>query len=135
MEQAMGFTDRNRGRSINNWNLTKYSLLSAAGGMVASPTQTQAGATPITTMYASFGTVASAGNAARLLPAKAGLQITVFNETATSMNVFPAGAAQGGAAGGDTIKPTPGAANSALAVVTGTPTIFTCLVDGVWWTK
>jgi hypothetical protein len=129
----MGITDRGRGRSTSNWNFTKYSLLSAAGGLVASATQTQAGATPINTMYASFGTVGSAGNAARLPPAKSGLSITVFNETATSMQVFPAGAAQGGVAGGDKINTQ--AQNASLAVVQFTPQIFTCLVDGTWWSK
>lgn len=129
----MGYTDRSRGRQINAWNLTKYSLLSAQGNMIASATQTQAGATPMTAMYNSFTTVGVAGNASRLPPAKAGLQITVFNETANSMNTYPAGATQGGVAGGDRINQL--AQNAPIAVVLNTPQIFTCMIDGTWWTK
>lgn len=129
----MGYTDRTRGRQINAWNLTKYSLLSSQGNMAASATQTQAGGTPITTMYASFSTGAT-GNAARLLPAKAGLQITVFNETGNTISIFPAGAAQGGVAGGDNIKP--GAANALFSLTVAlSPTIFTCVNDGTWLVK
>jgi hypothetical protein len=135
----MGYTDRGRGRSIQNWNLTKYSLLSAQDAMVASATQTQAAGTPIKAMYNGFGTVASAGNAATLPPAKAGLQITVFNNGANAMNVFPAGATQGGVSGGDRINTL--AQNAAFSVinqsagVTGIAVLFTCLTDGTWWTK
>jgi hypothetical protein len=129
----MGIADRLKGREYQNWSQINYYLTSAQDGLIASPTQTQAGGTPITTMLSGFTTVASAGNAARLPPAKRGLQLFIFNNAALSMNVFPAGQLQGGVAGGDKING--GTANNPIAVVPGVPMILTALSDGSWWSK
>jgi hypothetical protein len=110
-----------------------FTTSSYADSLTASATQTQAGGTPITASIAGFSTVGGAGNAATLPPSRPGMIITVINETATSMQVFPASQTQGGATGGDLIKP--GAQNASINVTNAAPTIFYCMTAGTWWTK
>jgi hypothetical protein len=111
-----------------------FQTLGAKDGLTASATQTQAAGTPITAATVGFSTVASAGNAATLPPAIAGMEISVVNETtSTSMNVFPASAGQGGVSGGDRINAL--AQNAAIAVAGSTILIFYCMTTGTWWTK
>jgi hypothetical protein len=98
---------------------------STANGLTASATQTQAAGTPITAMLAVFTTVGVAGNAATLPASVQGMVITVANNGANSMNVFPAL--------GDKINAL--TANTAIAVVNATITIFYCSVAGQWLTK
>jgi len=95
--------------------------LSAADNLTAHPGGGQALATPVTTSVARFRTVGSAGDSA-LLPASApGLQITVINSGAKSLNVFPQGT--------DGIN---GAA--VFAVPSQSQQIFTCSNQGDWFT-
>jgi hypothetical protein len=113
-----------------------FQTLTTIDGLTASATQTQAAGTPITASTVGFSTVASAGNAATLPPAIRGMEVAVINETATSMNVFPASAGQGGVSGGDKING--GAQNAAIAVAGGASgliVIFYCMTTGAWWTK
>lgn len=94
-------------------------------GLTAHAGGGQPSAFPITTMLAQFTTVATAGDSAVLPVGITGMQITVVNTTATSMNVFPAT--------GGTINAL--AANTALAVTNAAPTIFYCTGPNAWWTK
>lgn len=101
--------------------------------LTASATQTQAAGTPITAMSAQITTCAVAGNAVTLMPAIAGMEITILNNGANACNVFPASQAGGGVAGGDKINA--GAQNAAFSLATATPTVFFCFSTGVWTTK
>lgn len=85
----------------------------------------QAGATPITTTVAEFGTVAASTGA--VLPASApGLQITVINNGANTLSVYPAG----------TDKINALSASAAFSMSSPpTVTIFFCTAAGQWWTK
>lgn len=69
-----------------------------------------------------FTTVASAGDSALLPQASAGLEYKVFNQTGTSMNVFPFL--------GDAING--GSANAAFAVAANKGAMFVCMVNGFW---
>lgn len=80
----------------------------------------QAGATPLTACINRVTTVATIGDSG-LLPASAGgMQITVNNAAANSMNVFPAGA--------DTIN----GVTTGFAVAGGKTATFFCAVAGAW---
>jgi hypothetical protein len=99
----------------------------------------QANGVPITTSLTRVTTVASAGDSLTLPPAIRGMEISVVNDAATnSMNVFPASAAQGGVAGGDSINALGANAAFAMAAVNSGgagPTIFYCFTTGTWRTK
>jgi hypothetical protein len=110
-----------------------FQTFSFADGLTAHAGGGQAAATPILASQVGFSVVATANDSAVLPPAVAGMQVDVINETATSMNVFPASQAQGGAVGGDKINTL--AQNTAVAVTNAAPTIFYCLTTGTWWTK
>jgi hypothetical protein len=104
--------------------------LSTANGLTASATQTQAAGTIINTMFAVFTTVGVAGNAATLLspttPSSVqGMSITVANNGANSMNVFPDSGSKINAL----------SVNAAFAVAASTITIFYCSTPGQWLTK
>ncbi|MGO4714757.1 hypothetical protein [Bradyrhizobium sp. 2TAF24] len=111
-----------------------FQTFSYQDGLTASTVHTQAGATPILASQVGFATVANAGDAAVLPPAKAGMQVDVINHGVQNMAVYPAAQAQGGAVGGDQIN-TLGQNNPLTAVSNTTPAIFYCLTDGQWWTK
>jgi hypothetical protein len=98
---------------------------STANGLTASATQTQVAGTPITTMFAVFSTVGVAGNAATLPASVQGMVISVANNGANAMSVFPAL--------GDKINSL--ATNAAFSVTNATITIFYCSVAGQWLTK
>jgi hypothetical protein len=100
----------------------KNGLTALAGGG-------QSGATPIGNISGNgdavnnrFTTVANAGDSAILPLAAPGLEYRVFNQTTTSMNVFPAV--------GDAING--GSANAAFAVAANKGAIFVCMVAGFW---
>ncbi len=102
--------------------LTDLLYESAADGLVALAGGGQANATPIATSYATFGTVATAGDSGLLPAAVAGLAVCIFNAGAQSMNVFPAA--------GDAIGA--GAANAAYAVAAGKSAQFFATAPGRW---
>lgn len=82
----------------------------------------QAGATAITAQITRFATVATAGDSSILPASAAGLEITVINAGAASMNVFPAT--------GDKINAL--SANSAFAIASGKTATFFCATAGQW---
>jgi hypothetical protein len=102
-----------------------FETQSIANALVAHAGGGQGSATPITTMVAVFGTVATAGDSSILPASVQGMAISVANNGAASMNVFPAS--------GDKINAL--AVNAAFAVAAGTITIFFCSVAGQWLTK
>jgi hypothetical protein len=71
-----------------------------------------------------FSTVGVAGGASSLPASKPGMQITVINQTGTSMNVFPQV--------GESVN---GVANAAQAVTNAGFVIFACGIAGSWFTK
>lgn len=102
-----------------------FATQSSSAGLTAFATGGQAGGTPLTAMMNFFSVVANPADSGLLPPAKVGMQITVINQTATSMAVFPAV--------GETING--GGANASINVTNAAPTIFYCGVAGQWWTK
>lgn len=105
------------------------------GPLTASTTQTQAAGTSITQALAQFGTVANPSDAGTLMPAKAGMIVTVVNSGANTMSIFPASQGQGGVSGGDKFNSQ--GQNAALTggISNTVPMIFNCIVDGTWWNK
>lgn len=108
---------------------THTGVTALAGGDAAGGTLLQAG-------WNSVDTVASGGDSLRLPPAIAGSIVGVWNNTATSMQVFGQQANQGGLAAGDTIVPsnsnTPAAVATGIAQTTAQKAIYVCFVNGVW---
>lgn len=82
----------------------------------------QTGATAITKSISRFTTVATAADSSILPAALAGMEITVVNSGAASMNVFPAT--------GEKING--GSANAAFAVANGKTATFFSAVNGQW---
>lgn len=82
----------------------------------------QASATQMTTVFNRFTTVASAGDSAKLPVSAGGLNITVANASANSMNVFPQTGDQINALG----------VNVAFAVGAGKSASFGCAGAGTW---
>lgn len=93
-------------------------LTAFAGGGQASATQLSFGYNEVTT-------VATAGDSVKLQPAQAGAMITVLNDGANAMDVFPAT--------GDTIND--GAANTAISVAPGVTLSFTAINSTNWETS
>jgi hypothetical protein len=118
----MPIIDRIKGSSISGMNfyLCLPNITAHAGGG-------QALAVPLTAQNNFIAIVTTAGDSVVLPKAKAGMEITVINQSATltGPNCFPFT--------GDTINT--GAANAAVAIAPSTTLIFYCAVDGAWWTK
>lgn len=95
---------------------------SFAEGLTAFATGGQASATPVTTGTARFTTVATAGDSAVLMLAAPGLAITVINNGAQIMNLFPAV--------GDQINNL--GANIAFAIPAGAAADFYSTLAGTW---
>jgi len=100
-------------------------LTALAGGGVA-------GATPITATIARFTTVATNGDSGVLPPAVPGVQLTVINAGAASLDVYPATAAEGGVTGGDAINAL--AQGAEFSMATTKVTMFFCTKLGQWHT-
>lgn len=101
---------------------TSLQTFSAVDGLAANAGGVQAGATPITNMINRFTTVGGIGFSSLLPVAAAGLNITVINAGANSMNVFPAV--------GDAINAL--GANVAFALAAGKTAEFFSTVTGQW---
>jgi hypothetical protein len=94
--------------------------------IAANATNTQAAGTPVTTMLVN---VTAGATSSVTLPASApGLEITLHNISASTVNVFP------NAGGTGTEKINSLGSNASLALPTGTSTVFTCVIAGQWWT-
>ena len=103
--------------------LTGHFRESATDNIVASATQTQAGATPLNTDMNRVVTVVTNNDSVRLPPSSSGLTIQVTNAHATNaIQVFPAN--------GDKIEA--GALNAALVVAATKTITFACHTAGQW---
>ena len=96
-------------------DLSADALTALAGG--ANP------GTAITTRWARFATVASAGDSASLPPSWAGLAVTVRNDATHDMIVYPA---SGERINGQT-------ANTPMTIAAGHEATFRCFAKGGWW--
>lgn len=107
---------------------TAISAISASSGgavttgLVAFAGGGQGSATQLSFGYNEVITVATAGDSVKLQPAQAGAQITVINDGANAMDVFPAT--------GDTIND--GAANTAISVAAGVTIVFSAINATNW---
>lgn len=95
---------------------------SSVDGLVASATQTQAGATPLTMMLNRVATAAAVGNAVRLPPALQGLEVCVINDGANAITVFGFGT--------DTINGV--AAATGIQQMSGSCAYYICVTAGKW---
>jgi hypothetical protein len=111
-------------------NSGAYPTVAYQTALTAGTTQTAAGGTPITSSMAEFDTVTNNNDGGTLPPAQPGMQISVINNGAHTMQVFAATAALGGVGGGDTVN-----GSTVTTVTNGTITLFFCTVQGKWLTK
>jgi hypothetical protein len=95
---------------------------SATNAITASATQTQGGATALTTDINRITVVATADDAVKLPAATAGRQVTVINTVNEQVGVFPASGDAINALGANTVSP--------LAALT--TRTYTCAVAGTW---
>ena len=95
---------------------------SATNAITASATQTQGGATALTTDINRITVVATADDAVKLPAATAGRQVTVINTVNEQAGVFPASGDAINALGANTVSP--------LAALT--TRTYTCAVAGTW---
>jgi hypothetical protein len=95
---------------------------SVTNAITASATQTQAGATALTTDINRITVVATADDAVKLPAATAGRQVTVINTVNEQVGVFPASGDAINALSADTVSP--------LAALT--TRTYTCAVAGTW---
>lgn len=111
--------------------LTGFIYESATNGITATASGTQTTSVLLTTSINRITTITTGGDSVLLPPSVPGLSIKVINATAsTSMNVFPASAAQGGVTGGDAINAL--AVNTAYAIAGTKVVTFSCSVAGTW---
>lgn len=101
---------------------------SAVDGLVANSGGLQSGATPLTAMMNRVATVAASGNSSLLPVSVSGMDITVTNAGANSMNVYP----NAGGTGTETINSL--SANAAFALGVGKSCQFVCYTPGQWHT-
>ena len=83
---AAGLWDSN---GIGTGYAGSFPTVSFANNLVAKAGGGQSPATPVTTVVNRYTTVATSGDAATLPAAQGGMQVTVTNASANSMNVFP----------------------------------------------
>lgn len=115
------------------FNSGAFSTQSYQNNVTAGTTHSAAGGAPIKGNQVLVATVQVNQDAVTLPPAKAGMQIVVQNNAASTLQVWAATAALGGISGGDLIN----AAATSLNINGGatTPTVFYCFSDGQWFTK
>lgn len=99
-----------------------YPTVTAVDALTAHAGGGQAGATLCAAVINRFTTVATAGDSGLMPAAKAGMQLTVTNAGANSMNLFPASGEQINQAG----------ANTAFALAAGKTASFTSAANGAW---
>ncbi len=104
-------------------------ITALAGGDAAAGTQLLQGLSRI-------DTVGTAADSVRLPPAISGGQCIVWNNTATSMQVFGQQANQGGLAAGDQVclsnPNAPAAVATGIAQAGASIAIYRCFTNGVW---
>lgn len=99
-----------------------YPTVSTSNGLVAKAGGGQSGATLASASINRYTTVATAADSGLMPASAAGMQITVINAGANSMNLFPATGEQINAAG----------ANTAYAIASGKTAMLSCAVAGQW---
>lgn len=99
-----------------------FPTVSYVNGLTANSGAVQAGATPVTACIARFTTVGGPGYSALLPNAFGGMQITVANAGANSINLFPAVGEQINALG----------VNTAFSIPVGKSAVLSCAVAGQW---
>jgi hypothetical protein len=99
-----------------------FPTVTAVDALTAHAGGGQGAATSCAAVINRFTTVATAGDSGLLPPAKAGMQVTVTNAGAASLNVFPASGEQINNA----------AANTAFALAAGKTASFTSAANGAW---
>ncbi|HWS94165.1 MAG TPA: hypothetical protein VN306_17260 [Mycobacterium sp.] len=116
-----------QGVGYGNYTAGAYALdtVSTQTGVTAHATGGQANATQLTASQVQVSTVASLNDSVKLPPSQAGLQITIVNNGANSMQVFGTGS--------DTINGV--AAGTGVAQAAAAVTIYYCFVAGNWVTK
>src|SRR4029077_5711506 len=103
-----------------------YGTKMASDNLTATPGGTQGNSILITTPISRFSTVATLNDSATLPPGLRGMEITIINDGAQSMKVFPALGEQINNA----------AANTGFTpLAAGTPVLFFCTSNGQWHTK
>ena len=100
----------------------QYPTVSSANAITAKPAGTQANSTLMSAAINRVTTVATAGDSALLPTAAAGMEITIINASANSMNVFPNT--------GDAINAL--AANASYAIAGGKTVSFFTANNGAW---
>jgi hypothetical protein len=110
-----------------NGGSTKANLgtVTTQTGVSAAGVSSQANATQLTAAQVQVSTVAASTAGVKLPPSQPGLQITIVNNGANTMNVYPASGEQINSSG----------ANTAVTQTTSTVTIYLCFVTGNWVTK
>jgi hypothetical protein len=108
--------------SATDVTLSGKLVKSVTNAITASATQTQGGATALTTDINRITVVANADDAVKLPAATAGRQVTVINTVATQAGVFPASGDAINALAVDTVSP----------LAASTTRIYTCAVAGTW---
>jgi hypothetical protein len=108
--------------SFSTLTLTGLLTESSQNGLTALGGGGQSGATAITAQVARFTTVVTAGDSGILMASAAGLEVTVINSGANSMDVYPAS--------GDTINAQ--GANNPYILAAGRLVRFNCAVAGTW---
>jgi hypothetical protein len=105
-------------------NKSLVALYSYQEGLTAQASPTQANATPIRAAIVRFTTVVTIGDSGLLPLASPGMDITVINAAANSMNIFPAV--------GDKINAL--APNAVIALAAGKVMTFYCTAPLQWHT-
>tara|TARA_R100000951_G_scaffold60061_2_gene50492 strand:- start:116 stop:784 length:669 start_codon:yes stop_codon:yes gene_type:complete len=105
---------------------TRYQDSSASDSITAGTTQTQAGATVLTSRYNRISVCAVTNDGVALIPAIAGTECLVLNEGAESAQVWPAD--------GDAIDAEAADAVDSNALTATSARRYVCFTDGTWQT-
>jgi hypothetical protein len=108
-------------------NITGVLKKSVTDGITAGTTQTQAGATALTTDVNRIATCANVGDVVGLPQALAGKTCKIINDGANNAQVFPK-------TSGDNIDSEAANAVDPNALAAGTARTYECLTDGTWRT-
>jgi len=111
---------------VTNPTFTRYQDSSASDSITAGTTQTQAGATALTSRYNRISVCANLNDGVALIPAIAGSECLVLNEGAQSAQVWPAD--------GDAIDAGAADAVDSNALTATSARRYVCFTDGTWQT-
>jgi hypothetical protein len=103
-----------------------YGTKMASDGLTATAAGTQGNSIVISTPISRFSTVATLNDSTTLPPGLRGMEVTIINDGAAGLKVWPALGEQINNAGAN-VGFTP--------VAVGTPVLFFCTTNGQWHTK